>query len=227
MRLDADGEQWWLCWICRSFSDRARRGSSWSGQPVLAKHEVLLRERFTRLNLLGPIEQLLYRPYDEQASFAEMGHGQRGLICAAAILQESNVLTAPLDVLSDEEHVLCDLLDGYRGSTFMKIVAVVPLLRPEPAIASGDASGHLREAFALTPQCIERCLFGEADYAGKIDEVNEHLLFECFNSFGFFPADLATGMNTALQVPSGLCELIPKGHWFHLRLAPEQQVEHV
>ena len=47
-----------------------------------------------------------------------MGHGQRGLICAAAILQESNVLTAPLDVLSDEEHVICDLLDDHHATDF-------------------------------------------------------------------------------------------------------------
>ena len=221
MRFDCDGEQWWVCWICRAFADRPRDGST--AQPVLAKHEVLLADRFAQMDLRGPVSRLLYRPFDEEASLVELGHGQRGLICAAAIMQESNVLTAPLDVLTDEEHVVCDLCDGMRGSTFMKVVSIVPLLRPEPAIAAGQAFGHLREAFTLTPECIQRCLFGPAAHGQINDEVNDRLLFECFACFGSFPENLATGMNTALQVPSGLCELMTRGLWSTCGLLPQSR----
>ena len=229
MKIDFDGEQWWLCWICRGFADR-NRGSA-SGQPVLSKHESLLKARFSKIKLSGSISEMLYRPYDEEASFAELGHGQRGLVCAAAILQEGNVFRSALDTLSDEEHVLCDLLDGLRGSTFMRVNALVPLANPQPAVAAGQAAGHLREAFTLTPECIQRCLSAQAaqptlvpcNAASQPDVVREELLFKCFATIGVFPQTLDACMDTALQVPSGLCELLCKGLWETCGLSPKSR----
>ena len=135
MRISVDGEEWWLCWIVRGYADRSRAGSGDS--ELLSRHETLLKSRFSKLGMKGALSVLLHRPYDEEASYAELGHGQRGLVCAAVILQESSVFNSTLDVLSDEEHVLCDLLNGVRGSTFMKVAAFGSLAKSRACFERG------------------------------------------------------------------------------------------
>ena len=65
------------------FINGSGSSSSSSSRRSRRRRRSRVSAKFSQLNMRGTVPELLHRPYDEEASYADLGHGQRGLICAA------------------------------------------------------------------------------------------------------------------------------------------------